>query len=178
MEGNRSHKDGGPKWFTRTKLIAAVLIVISLVGIAALALANQHRSASSSQKARPATRTPTPTPVAVTQQKPLTLQSTAVGDESKRFATAEGQDWDLEWSYDCSKHGQGVFIVSVYDGAGHASAETPPVIQSGRSGGGVQHYHKSGTHFFNVRSQCKWRLNVKAVATTPSPTASATPLKP
>jgi hypothetical protein len=97
----------------------------------------------------------------VTAKQPLTLQSSVPADQTKRFSTDNGEDWDLEWSYDCSKYDRGMFIVSVYDEAGHTSTETPPVIQSGASGSGVQHYHNSGTHFFGVRSTCTWKLNVK-----------------
>jgi hypothetical protein len=84
-----------------------------------------------------------------------------------------GDNWDLDWSYDCSNTKvKGQFIVSIFDHSGRASAATPPVIQFGDSGSGVQHYHKSGAYFLSVRSGCTWHATTRPSA---SPSPSATP---
>ena len=163
MEDNSGRKPDPTRWLTRPMIVAAVSILL-VAGIAAAVLVTKHHKQTSSAVPVPPSRTPTPKPIAVTAQKPFTLQSTD-SDPSKRFSTADGQAWDLDWSYDCTKRGgQGMFIVSIYDGTGHPSKETPPVIESGAKGSGTKNYTKSGTHFFGVRSVCTWHLAAKAAS--------------
>lgn len=144
-------------------IVAALVVALGVVVlVGSLSATHGHTAKSNLKIAQTPSHTPTPSPVAVTAKKAFTLDSSTT-DQRQLFATASGEAWDLDWSYDCARYGgRGMFIVSIYDGAGRASTETPPVIQSGAGGGsGVQHYHQSGTHFFGVRSQCTWRLTVK-----------------
>jgi hypothetical protein len=171
----------GPNWTRTQRLIVAVLALIAIAALGAATLiamrsANRgHESKLTSKTSHSPSRTPTPTPVAVTAQKPLKVQSSAPGDERKLFKTGPSPDWDVEWSYDCTKRGSGLFLVTVYDAAGHTSKNTPPIIQSGKSGSGTQHYHQAGTYFLGVRSECVWHLAVKAPTPTPSPASSPAP---
>src|SRR5258708_5941755 len=164
--------DPDPKSSTaRAKAIAAISILVVVGVTAAVIGAKTHQlPPGSSNVGMPAahspSRTTTPTPVAVTAQKPLMLESSAPANDRELFTIGPGPDWDVAWSYDCSKSPSDLFLVSVYDAAGHASRATPPIVQSGVSGSGVQHYHQSGTHFLGVRSKSTCHIEVQAPAPT------------
>jgi hypothetical protein len=80
--------------------------------------------------------------------------------QTQKFTAAS--DWDLEWSYDCSNFGQqGNFIVTVYDSDGTMSFDNTAVNQLGKSGSDVQHYHKGGTYYLSVNSECSWHIVAK-----------------
>ena len=163
MEDNSDRNLETRRWLTLPRAVAIISVLI-VMGVAVATLSAKPHKQVTVSASGPPSRTPTPKPVMVKANKPFVVQS-ADPDPSERFTITNGQGWDLDWSYDCSMHGGlGTFIVSIYDGTGRASAETPPVIQSGASGRGTHHYTKSGTHFFGVRSECAWQLAVKATS--------------
>jgi hypothetical protein len=76
-------------------------------------------------------------------------------------------EWQLAWSYDCSKFsgGLGVFeidVVALPGNAGIAVAENDqPISALGTKGSGVQSFHDGGTVALKV-SECAWSLKVSA----------------
>jgi hypothetical protein len=81
------------------------------------------------------------------------------GTKSTQKFTAAG-DWDLEWSYDCSKIGfDSNFIVTIKNDDGSMSFNNSMVNQLGRKDTGVEHYHKGGTYFLEVTG-CAWTVKV------------------
>jgi hypothetical protein len=82
---------------------------------------------------------------------------------TQKFSAA--RDWDLDWSFDCVRTGQegnlANFIVTVKNEDGSASRQNQPVNQVGLNGREVTHYHKGGTFYLDVNTQCSWRMVVK-----------------
>jgi hypothetical protein len=70
-----------------------------------------------------------------------------------------GDEWDLQWTYDCAKLGSSIFQVYI-KGKGNGLVTLIDVNQMGKSGQGVEHYHKGGTYFFEVNSGCDWTIKV------------------
>jgi len=75
-------------------------------------------------------------------------------------------NWDLAWSYDCSRFldGRGNFFVLIYDDDGQQSRldiDNQSVSQLGRAGRGVEHYHSGDTtKFLKIASPCAWKVTV------------------
>jgi len=103
-----------------------------------------------------------------TPSGPLDLKGSG-SKQTQQFTTTK--DWDLVWSYDCSKTNQANFIVTVYDSKGRVSRDTPPVIKFEPKGSGVQPYHKPGPHFLGINSRCDWHVMTRP-ASSPNPSAS------
>jgi len=92
---------------------------------------------------------------------------------TKKF-TASG-DWDLQWSYDCSNFGSaGNFILFVMNGDGSASLENDGLNQLGMRRADVLHYHKAGTFYLKITSECNWHVTARGWIIA-SPSASASP---
>lgn len=149
-------------WFARHKVLSVILgiIVLIIIGSALGGSSSQNNKSVPAASDKPQTSTaqksstPAPTP-----QTLLDLQGS--GTKQTQKFTAAG-DWDLNWSYDCSNFGnQGNFIVTVYNSDGSVSFENTEVNQLGSSGSDVQHYHKSGTYYLAIDSECNWTVNVK-----------------
>jgi hypothetical protein len=171
---------------TRFNARRRFLIVVSMVVLVLLALAigiaalKPHAVSAAIAKLVSASK-PSPTPpkhpdagVYSTPQKSLDLKATG-SEETKQFTV--GSDWDLVWSYDCSNTkvpGPGNFMVSVFDSKGRVSADTPPIMQFGTKGSGVQHYHKAGDYFLGVRSSCTWHTQTQPGSSS-NPSASPSP---
>jgi hypothetical protein len=85
------------------------------------------------------------------------------GSGSKTTAKfTAASDWDLNYTYDCSNFGdQGNFQVMIYNGDGSMSFDNVAVNELGASGTDVEHYHKGGTYYLVVNSECKWKVSVK-----------------
>jgi len=82
-------------------------------------------------------------------------------DESDKFTTDD--NWEVDWAYDCSViRTKGKFGFGVVDSKTRwGYPDVPGVKEFGDKGSGVQHYHKSGSHFLLVDSKCLWHVVVK-----------------
>jgi len=91
----------------------------------------------------------------------LTLDGS--GSKTTQKFTTGGDDWDLNWTYDCSAYGGGTgnLIVNVYNGDGSFSFKNAGVNQLGKGGADVEHFHSGGTFYLVVGSECKWHIDVK-----------------
>jgi hypothetical protein len=73
--------------------------------------------------------------------------------------TTQGDDWDLQYAYDCSSFGmQGNFMVAIKGGDGSMTGMM--VNKLGRSEADTDHYHTGGTFFLEVNSECSWHIKV------------------
>jgi hypothetical protein len=52
-------------------------------------------------------------------------------------------------------------MVDVYDAGGALSEENQGIIQEGKSGSNVEHYHRGGTYYLQIESTCSWSITVK-----------------
>jgi hypothetical protein len=162
MEHKDRSRGESKNWFAQRRFLVLGSIFLVLAGFAALGAymllaIKTHQQAPTGTHTKP---TPTPTPVNLALSPNGVVLDSPHAMGTKMF-TATG-DWGFDWSYDCSKlkipsH----FLVSVYDSAGHVSTDTPPVIQSGLNGSGTMQYHKPGTYFLGVNSQCEWHITAK-----------------
>jgi len=159
MENQESAKKKFYKrwWFW----VGAVLVVFIVIGI-------------SGGSSTPAKSVPAPTESGSTVAAPaqpaqaqapaapqMLLSISGSGSKTTAKFTA-ASDWDLNWSYDCSKFGyQGNFQVFVYNGDGSMSFSNSGVNQLGKSGADVEHYHTGGTFYLEVNSECSWKIQVK-----------------
>lgn len=110
--------------------------------------------AAPDKSAAPAAAKATPAP---TPQVLLDLQGTGTKQTQKFTARS---DWDLNWTYDCTSFGfQGNFVVEVMNGDGTPSLENQAVNQVGKKGADVQHYHKGGTFYLAIDSECDWTVH-------------------
>ena len=175
--GDREGEKAKTRWLTSPKRIIAgvVLVGLALLGLTVAGTKPHFIPAfigrlTGAHKPSPAAPKIPDTGVRSTPHGPLDVKGSG-SQETKQFTA--GVDWDLEWSYDCSDtKAQGNFIVSVYDAKGRTSTDTPPVVQFGLKGSGVQHYHKAGVYFLGVRSSCTWHALTRPPS---SPSPSSTP---
>lgn len=159
------HLEPGDKtnWFVKHKITTAilVLIVIGAIGSAASPKTPTQPSqpaAADKSVTTAATKPTVPTP-APTPQVLLDLQGS--GTKSTQKFTA-ASDWDLNWSYDCSNFGtQGNFMVQITNGDGSYSYDNQAVNQLGAKGTDVEHYHKGGTFYLQISSECSWQVTAK-----------------
>lgn len=85
--------------------------------------------------------------------------------------------WDLQWSYLCSKQKKpGIFRVFTYRDNGHRLS-VQPVIQRGIRGHGTEYYHRGGSLYLVIKSDCNWSVNVlrPVLAGAPQPTRTPPP---
>jgi hypothetical protein len=74
--------------------------------------------------------------------------------------SADG-DWNLLWTYDCSKTGhQGNFEIAVFYRDG-VIANLPSVNQFGTKDSGEEHYTGNESYYLAVSSLCSWTVTVK-----------------
>ena len=72
-------------------------------------------------------------------------------------------DWNLFWTYDCSKTGhKGKFEVIVFytDGA-IADSQSASVNEFGIKDSGTEQYRESGSYYLAIDSTCSWTVSVK-----------------
>lgn len=144
-------------WFARHKILTGAGVVALTVIIASAASSGGGGGGS-----KPAASSDTSSSSAAQQPAaPQTLlQQAGSGDTQTASFTAAG-DWDLAYSYDCSKFGtQGNFAVEIMgsDGAMSLSNVGPDVI--GEKGQDVSHEHHGGTYYLTVISECDWSVTV------------------
>lgn len=138
-----------------------VLLVIGVFSFALMGDSCSGGAATSSSPAAPDNGSATANASATTKAPQVLLDLTGSGTKQTQKFSAGG-DWDLEWSYDCSNFGaQGNFVVEVYNGDGSISFENSAVNQLGNKGQDVQHYHKGGTFYLDISSECNWHLTAK-----------------
>ena len=157
---------------TMGKLVACGgCLFLVVIGIVIIAAAGSSASKSStnptsvpanSDNTTLATTQATSTASAVKATPQVLLDLTGSGSKTtQKFTTAS--DWDLNWSYDCTKFagGSGNFQVFVYQGEGTMSLDNAGVNQLGASGTDVEHYHTGGTFYLTVNSECPWHITAK-----------------
>jgi hypothetical protein len=152
-------------------LLAVVVIINTLKPHAVTAVISKLAAAANSSPPPP--KHPD-VGVYSTPQASLDLKGTGA-QETKQFTVSD--DWDLVWSYDCSQAKvprPGNFIVSVFDNKRRVSIDTPPIMQFGAKGNGVQHYHKAGAYFLGIKSSCTWHVQTERGSSS-SPSASPMP---
>lgn len=142
-------------------IIIAVMATLIVIGII-ISIFDKNTTPSNNQ---PAVQEVKSNPEYVSQ-KQATIQTvldlTGNGTKTTQKFTVAG-DWDLNWVYDCSKFlfGQGNFQVYVYTGDGNISFENTIVNQLGSKDSGVEHYHKGGTFYLVINSECSWSMKIK-----------------
>ena len=119
---------------------------------------------SATENVPPIVSKPVPPPPTVQTPQPTTvLCISGSGTKSTQMFTV-GDNWTLNWNYDCSNFGeQGNFQVSAYD-SGNSSEEDAinPVNELGKSGSDTEYYHQAGTYYLQVNSECNWSLTAKS----------------
>jgi hypothetical protein len=147
-------------WYKRVWVwIVMVLVLLAIAGAAGGGKQQASQPAKSDKSTTSAQAAGQPAKVAALPQTLLDLNGS--GTKQTQKFTAAG-DWDLSWSYDCSAFGtQGNFQVYVYDDSGSPSIDNTGINQLGAKGSDVQHYHKGGTYYLTINSDCSWTVNVK-----------------
>jgi hypothetical protein len=98
----------------------------------------------------------TPTTTAPPGPQVLFTQSGTGTQTTTRFTAPS--TWTLAWSYTCSSFGtSGNFTVTVKL-KGATFDTDAPVNQLGPSGSGTQHYHKGGSLYLSISSECSWKV--------------------
>ncbi len=101
-----------------------------------------------------------PTPVVAAAPQTL-LDVSGSGTKTTQSFTAAG-DWTLGYSYNCSNFGdQGNFQVYVYNSDGSMSFDNAGVNELGKSGSDTEYYHKGGSYYLEMNSECNWHVVVK-----------------
>jgi hypothetical protein len=174
------HIAKGKLKLTKRSAVVSSLALCGLLAVTALLtiftrphlLASKHPDAP---KSTPTTPKHPDVGVYSTPQGSLDLKGSG-SRQTKQFTASAG--WDLVWSYDCFnlKGEPDRLFISVLDGQGHVSADTPPVMEHGSKGSGVKHYQKAGAYFLSVMSRCTWHTSTRAAATSsPSISPGANP---
>jgi len=139
-------RPAGKAWYKRPAIVVR-LVLLAVIVIVAVPIAKN---------------------VAPIPLGPIAKQS---GSGSATIATFNvPNNWDLAWSYDCSKLGtSGNFAITNYDyngaitGNGNGGAvdlDNQGINQHGNSGQGTEHYHSGGNKYIKVISECAWTLTV------------------
>jgi cell division septation protein DedD len=163
-------------WFARHKVWTVILVVFGLIvlGSAIGGSSNTSKStpaAPDNSKSQPAKTDTSPAPAPAAKAAPAPVPTPATpqvlldlsgkGTKTTQKFTA-ASDWDLNWSYDCAAFGyQGNFQVYIYNGDGSMSFDNSAVNQLGMKDSGVEHYHKGGTYYLQVNSECSWTMQAK-----------------
>ncbi len=139
-----------------------VLIVIGIVISAAGGSKSGNTPSTPAAPDQATTASANPTASQTPTAAPQTLLDLkGSGSKSTQKFTASS-DWDLNWTYDFSKFGnQGKFQVFIYNGDGSMSLENAGVNQLGSKDSGTEHYHKGGTYYLQMNSECSWTVNIK-----------------
>lgn len=110
-----------------------------------------------------ATGSPSSSPAATGTAKvaQVLLDETGTGVKSTNKFTAGG-DWDIVWSYDCTKFagGTGNFQIYIY-GKDSSDLKGVGANELGAKGNDVNHQHDTGTFFLQMNSECAWHVTVK-----------------
>lgn len=150
-------------WYASWRVLAAILALISaVIFLGVLASGARHHSNTSASK----TKVPPPSPSYTTAPSLNTskalLDDKGIGiDESDKFTTSA--NWEVDWAYDCSAiRTKSQFAFGVADSKTRSGyPDVAGVKVFGDKGSGVQHYHRSGTHFLIIDSRCIWHVVVK-----------------
>jgi hypothetical protein len=149
------------------KWMAGILAAAALVAVPACS--------SDSKKADDETTTTTAATAATTESTAATTPTTTAPAAAIFEQTGSGtantanfrvpDDWDLAWTYDCSKFpgGTGNLIVMIYDNddGQQLDFDNQGVNQLGQNGAGTEHYHSGGNQkFLKVVSTCDWTIKV------------------
>ncbi len=151
-------------WFRRHPIWSVILalFILGIFGSIIGGTANKGTSVPAAPDRVNTGSNPTATQAPVTQAAPqVLLDLSGSGSKSTQKFTAGG-DWDLNWTYDCSNFGgKGNFQVFIYNGDGSMSFENSAINQLGSKDSGTEHYHKGGTYYLEVNSECSWTLQAK-----------------
>ena len=109
-----------------------------------------------------------PKPISAPIQKSIPAPQTVVllnisgsGSKSTQSFTAPSNNWQLGYTYDCSAFGtKGNFQVMIYNQDGSLS-DNNLVNELGNSGNDTEYYHKAGSYYLEVNSECSWTIQVK-----------------
>lgn len=106
----------------------------------------------------PGTTAAAPATTAAPAPKVLLLVTGSGTKTTQKFTAAA--DWDLNWTYDCTRTegGQGNFQVYIYSGGG--SLSDIAVNELGAKGSDVTHEHQGGTYYLEMNSECPWTVKV------------------
>ncbi len=139
---------------------SALAALIVLIVIVVVATGGRSGSPASQPAApdKPTTQT-SKQPVASTPKQPQTLLDLSGSGTKQTQVFAAASDWDLAWTYNCSNFGdQGNFVVEVMNRDTSPSFENQSVNQLGSKGSDVQHYHKGGSFYLSINSECNWTV--------------------
>lgn len=143
-------------------------VLISLTAVAAMALAG----CANGDRGKDAVMSGDKTGdrgKATTAARPtnVLLNLTGSGTKHTKKFTTSGDEWIMEWSYDCAnipKHdgadSPGLFHVSP-SGDNEIEVLGGSVNELSTRGAGVQNFHKGGEFFLAVNSGCNWKIVVK-----------------
>ena len=88
------------------------------------------------------------------------LELDGQGSKSTQKFTTAGNDWAIEYSYDCSALGyQGNFAAIVKKDAGDLTGMQ--INKLGTKGEDTEHFHEGGTFYLEIISSCTWHISVK-----------------
>ena len=144
--------------------ILRIVIVVALAIVAGVQMPKLRagESAPATAGTAPAAETGSDQAAATqtTVQAKILLDIDGNGTKTTEKFTTQGDDWDLSYTYDCSKFGyEGNFMVDVKGGDG--SPTEMMVNQMGKKAGDTDHYHTGGTFYLEVNSECHWHITVK-----------------
>ncbi len=104
---------------------------------------------------------PSRTKQSVALSPQILLDVRGSGTKSTEKFTTQGNDWDVSYDYDCSNFGmRGNFQFYIQAGNG-SPMPLPGANELGMSGSDIDHYHRGGTFFLEVNSECDWHVVVK-----------------
>lgn len=165
-DGNSERRN----WFGRHRVltvIGAFLLLVIVISVAAshggktpsAVPAASNNKAPAGSGAQPHADSPqvatVPSPATTVSHVVLTESGVGI-KQTARFTT--DADWDLTYSYNCSKFGStGNFIVS-------DDTDMPLVNELNEKGSSVTHQHSSGSHYLSVNSECSWTIKVTNVS--------------
>jgi hypothetical protein len=165
-------RGGGHKGVTVLVVLVALMLIVIVV--VASASSKSPGSAATTTTATPsptttvpsaptttastATTTPTPAPTTTTAPAPAVVFTESGSGTQTTTSFTVSSTWTLAWSYTCSSFGTtGNFTVTV-ELKGTTFDTDGPVNQLGPSGSGTQHYHKGGSLYLSVNSECSWKV--------------------
>jgi len=93
-------------------------------------------------------------------EKDAVLDIHGSGDRSTQSFTIPDNNWCIQYTYDCSNFGsKGNFIVTVKSG-GDGVTDLAAVNELGMYGSAANYYHRGGTYYLEISSECDWHVTV------------------